>query len=343
MAPLKKSYEKVFNTINLNEGRAGTAGRLRAEDFPSLFFSLEKFGVGNSPDYQPKPWPPVIAVKPDRLQLLMRGERDPQARQQDLFEMADQAFMFWKVGSGKGDTGVAQGLDNKEVRKLVVRFWKLEKAREGMEAQLRKLIATSLVPAAKKQNGAALRAEFRKQALARDQTPEVLPDVAPLRERTVKNESLGHEITYYQPYEVPHGKFLYPQEDTTKQILALREPQGPLTSGDGKIDALNKELFEETSATGRPLQVLTNSPKTVFYVVALVAPPQDRDFRFFDAYRKAVGMGQGQGAIPRDFLIEQAYQEMARDFHRALIGQLRELVHLRPASDEAKKQFPENK
>jgi hypothetical protein len=340
LAPLRKSFEKTYHQINLKEGRAGTSLQLQAGDFHKLFFYLEKFGVGNSQEYQPRPWPPVLTTKPDRLQVLVQGEEATRPRPLDLFEIADRAFMFWKVGIGKG--GEAQGLANKKIRESVERAWKIEKARDKIEPELRKRILTTLVPAARK-SGAALRAEFYALAAAmgKDRAPTILTGVAPLTEKTLPRESLGQPITFYQPYEVPYGTFQYPRPDMTKDILALRDLANPLASGDDKINALNKDLFKETQKTGRVVQVLANNPKTTFYVVAMVAPPQPRDFRFFDAYKKAVGM-QGLRA-PEDLLIEQAYQDIARGYHNALRQQLQRLVRLGNVTQEAKKQFPDAK
>jgi hypothetical protein len=344
MVPLRKSYEKWYDRINLAEGRGGTPGALKADDFPRLFFSLEKFGVGNAQDYQAKPWPPVIQTKPHRLDIFLKGEEAAQSRTIDFFEQADRAFMFWKHGSrGKrADANEPQGLANPEIRRVVDHAWKVEKAREGMEGRLRELITRDLLPAAKK-SGGELRAAFRKltQASDKDKAPVILRGVAPWTEKTVRNEVQGYDITFYEPYEVPHGTFLYPREDTTKQILALRDMAKPLESGDPKIDHLNQELFKQTQETGRVVQVLTNSPKTVFYVVALVLPPQENPYRFFDAYRKAVGPTAGR--LPPDFLIEQAYQEFAGDYRQALMVQLRALTKLGQPTKEASTQFPDAK
>jgi hypothetical protein len=360
LAPLKKSFERVYEQINLVEGRGGTPSMLKKSDFDKLFFGLEKFGVGSAADYEPRPWPPVLKEKLTRAQILAEGEEAAQPKTVNLFETADRAFMFWKTDSKKAEGNAPQGLANPVIRAMVERALKIEKARELLFAraagakkqrsefdQILKLLIAAANEKAKGHGRLQVAFENAAHLLGKDRRPIILDDVAPLSEKVVQLVTYGGQFTtFYVPYEVPDGTFLYPREDTpkemgsTKQILALLDLKAPLTIGDTQLDKLNQELFDNTHKTGRVVQVLTNSPKTVYYVVAVVVPPYEDPSlaynHFFTAYRGAAGLP------PRDFLVTLAYQEISRSYHQALLAQMRTQARVRE-TDDAKKQFPDSK
>ena len=125
------------------------------------------------------------------------------------------------------------------------------------------------------------------------------------------------------------------------------ELKEPLKAGDKadelnrSLDALNKALFESTKATGKFIQVLTNQPRTVFYVAVLVRPPaavdpSGMDSRFVYALQHGLGF---QGQPPGNLFTQQCQNFFAREYRRELMAQLRQQAGMTPPNAEARKRF----
>jgi hypothetical protein len=325
MAPLKKSYERYYEDINLREGRGGTAGMLRPDDFYRLFFDAEPFGVGGEQLFDPKPWPPAVTIKPNPFDLLVKGRNlRPEVRQ--MFDEADQPFLFWRteVKPSQPPESLA------EVRAAVEHAWRLEKARALMGPKVQAV--TDELLKAEKAPEPDLWLAVRDAAKRQGEKLIILQHVAPLVERKHEREILDPTVEY-EDYQLPRGKILYPRDDTAKQILALRDLKEPLKVGIAELDKLNRSLFEATKGGGKFIQVLANKPQTVFYVAALVRPAQASPYGFLDAYRMA-------GGIPaHNQFVERTQSEFARQFRQELMRQLRAAANMTEVSAEARKEF----
>jgi hypothetical protein len=334
LAPLKKSYEKYYKEVNDKAGLIGSEGMLGPDDFAQLFFGTQPFAVGNTLPYNPRPWPPTVTRRPTDLDRLLRG-KDAAEQTIHLWSLPEvQAFLFWRTASQPSQPPT----DLDAVRAEVEHAWKVRKARAGMAARLKKL-TEPLVAAGKKPNPdlmAAIREEAKK--LDKDQGPILVPDVAPLVEiPTPRGDLSGQKITAYGPFTLPRGKILHPRPDAAKDLLALRDLKAPLKTGLADIDTLNAELFKATKDSGRPIQVLTNQPQTVFYVAALVQPPKASNYEFFVAYRGA--SGSRFSPFPSDLFVQQCQNAHARQYREDLTLELRRLANVQPISDQVRRSF----
>jgi hypothetical protein len=325
MAPLKNSYERYFQIINSSEGRGGTAGMLRPDDFDKLFFGAEPFGVGNILPFDPKPWPPTVTIKPNQIDALIKG-RNLRLETRNLFDEAEQPFLFWR--EQKEESHIPANLD--EVRAKVEHAWRLEKSRELMGPKV-KAVADRLVKAGKAPDYDPWLA-VRDTAKAENEPLTVLRNVAPLVETRQAGQRFG-TVVFYEDYQLPRGKILYPRDDMAKQILALRDLKEPIKLGIAEMDKLNKSLFEATKDGGKVIQVLTNKPQTVFYVAVLANPPQARPVGFLDAYRMV-------GGLPAlNLFVDRCQGEFAREYRQELMRQLRAAANMGEISAEARKEF----
>jgi hypothetical protein len=338
MAPLKESYENSYDDVNIKGGRGGTAGMLKPDDFPQLFFGAETFAVGNTARFTPKPWPPTVKHEPTQIELLLRGK---EARAEDIHLWEDpeaQPFLFWLTAKRPSDPPDRLA----DVREEVERAWRVIKSRDAILPHV-KQVADALVKAEKDVHPdlwGALRKQAQEQG---EERALLLQNVAPLVERQVPAGDVFTKqmVTVYVPYELPRGKILYPREDTAKTVLALRELKEPLKSGEKGLDELNKSLFEQTKATGQFIQVFTNQPRTVFYVAVLVRPPPAADLfgldsRFITALQQGYGGFQG---VPRNLFVQQCQNALAREYRRGLMAQLRQQAGMTQPSAEARKRF----
>jgi hypothetical protein len=334
MAPFKKAYERYYQKVNDLAGLVGNEGMLGPDDFGQLFFGSQSFEVGNSQPFDPRPWPPTVTRRPTPLDVLLKG-KDATEQTIKLWALPNvQAFLFWKTSSHPSQPPA----DLDAVRDEVEHAWKLRKARAGMAARLKKI--TEPLVAANKKSGpdllTAVRAEAKK--LDKDKTLIFVRDVAPLVEvPTPRGDLSGQKITAYGPYTLPHGKILYPRPDAAKELLALRNLKDPIKTGLADIDALNAELLKATKDSGRPIQVLTNQPQTVFYVAALVRPPTPSNYDFFRVYRDATG--SRFSPFPSDLFVQQCQNAYAEEYLRNLTDELRRLANLTPISDQVRRQF----
>src|SRR5262249_4791853 len=120
-----------------------------------------------------------------------------------------------------------------------------------------------------------------------------LPKVAMLVEDPNK---APNEPTQYVPYHLPRGRIPFPRDDTVKQLLALRGLQAPLKieSRDPaktekeveELNQLNKSLFWQELAsnpkakTGQ-LQVLTNKPRSVYYIATITSAVEPTSYSYY--------------------------------------------------------------
>ncbi len=323
LEPLRAAYDSTFHLVNQTEGRGGTPNMLKPEDFHRLFFGAETFSVGNVDTYRPKPWPPTVTVKPKDIHPLMQLQRRQQPSH--LFDSASQPFLFWKTAHQPARTAK----ELKEVRKEVEHAWKVKQARAALMPDITR-VATELEKALKDPKidlwTVASDAARRHGAQAMK-----LQNVAPLVPRRADDKG----PLQFVPFEVDRDKFLYPTADLAKQLLSLRDLQKPLTTGHGELDKLNQTLFDRLGKGSRVVQVLTNQPRTEFYVVVQLGEPRATTEAFFAAYMGA----QGQEA-QRNLFLDTCQADYAREFHRQLMDQLYSRLRVE-VDEQARKQFDE--
>jgi hypothetical protein len=349
----KESFERYRTQINTIEGLAGTDRFLKEDDFYRLFFGSEPFSVGNTSTYDPHIWPPVATVNP-KQRLGADGKLPDEDRPKtiDLWATAESPVLFWKTDSHpERIPEPAELAKNEEIRKEVDRAWRIARAREDLALPKARAVAEELKKLQTKEGDylptLAKEAENLKTQVV------TLSGVTPLIPVVAGKEAARE----WKPYELPKGRIPYPLTDMTKDILALRDLKAPIKiaeqKGEGskkrdveevvrRLNKLNEELFNKAlnkEEAGQKLdfgrrklfqvQVLTNRPRTIFYVAAVVKEYEPDLFDFLMAWKAAPG-----SQIPtRDFfgnishgdtLVDMTQEQAAQEFEARFLRQLRD-------------------
>jgi hypothetical protein len=332
LEPLQASFKKYRFFVNSVEGRAGKPDMLREYEFAKLFFGAEPLGVGNQDTFVPKVWPPYVSVPKQRL------ESNPfltdTTREQRPFDTDEKPFIFWKMLKLPQ---AAQPWDPNNIR--LVDFTEMQyrmfQARGKLLDEVKQI--AEVVRTAHRAENQDVEAVMREQALKHGTQLVVLSDVAQL----VENKNRGpYDAVAYVDYTLPAGKVPFPREDMVKDLLKLYNLTVPLKFDDMKeISELNDKIFDKNlkpSLKYGQVQVLTNKPRTVYYLamVAAVKPAEKFDY-FADALPQAVATGRSQNQF-----VDQVQLEYGKELLKLVIDQLR-LQGDVTISDQARKQFAE--
>lgn len=359
LQPLKEAFDFYVNGINFAEGRSLTPERrLTPDDFRKLFFDKsESFSVAGS-RYQPQAWPPDLRVKKsaDRKkqaeailmvgglpgvpqeQLAMMEAPEPGAPESviSIFDRADNPILFWLA-----DHQPNAGLDDLEKhRERVVTTWKRDKARSDLALPKAREIGMTLAGTGGEYD-ALVDAEAAKVPADRI----VLKNVAPLYADDDPRDVLAGKPREYGEFKLAKGLIPFPRDDMSKQILALPKLDKALTiDNGGPIDRLNKELFETAKnaakAKGNPnvraIQVLTNQPKTNFYVAVITQDPSADRLDFDRAYRRAPQMRFLPSTDP---LLDQAQERSGQVYREDLLLQFRKQYGVKIENEKEAQSF----
>jgi hypothetical protein len=338
LKPLRDSFEEYRGKINTIEGRAGKAEMLREDDFWRLFFdSSIGFSVANAGSYVARPWPPDVKVKKSDYGPVSATVTDAQTVY--LFKDANRPFLFWQTAYEPARA--PKSLE--EVKDRVVKAWKELQARDQFVLPRAQAIAEAV-----QQAGADARPKLTEEAAKLGHEVITLRGVAPLVAQPPAGE--GKPRTY-GPYELPKDTFVYPREDMVKELLKLRELNKDskdaikIGSKEGvdqnarKLDELNERLLKRAAESKvsdtHEVQVLTNQPRSYYYVAAVVNAPEPSRQQFV----MSVYAGASRnfwGASPDGF-VDYSQTEAGKTYQQALLNQFRE-KYLVPNS-EARSMF----
>ncbi len=316
----KESYNEFRDRLNYFEGRKGKESELKKEDFWKLFFdTTEAFSVAQLPNYTMQQWPPVAQI-PEQNFLLNLPEIKKKRKNKQEFNLwsalADRRILFWKTQS-KLPTRYKSW---KEIKDRVVFEWKKKKARN---------IAFD--------KAAEIAQKIRKAQITAVEISPVMDQIAAelgIDLMVLKNVSQWQPYpdqagVFYIPYKLEPGIIPYPREDTTKQIIALNDLQEPLKTKDAKkkknpgadprLDNLNAKLFRKdlVGKDKKQIQVLTNLPRSVYYVATVTRSNPPPFFAFLQSYKQAAAAGE-----KADLFMVMARQEAAKKFVEDLTNQL---------------------
>lgn len=319
LEPLRKSFEKYWSNINKFEGRdLAPETKLKEGDFWKLFFSEggEAFSVAGA-RYTAKPWPPTITPRNPGMIIRWSAEkgadevvstvasslrgRDPTAPPPTihLFDKAERPFLIWKTDDEQAKTPETLA----SIRPDVERAWKTRKARETA-LERAKQIAELFQKAA---DFDVLKTEAQKL----NAEPIKLDGLAPL----VMKQSSPTAVQVYTPYTLPKDQaFVLPRDDFASSLVKLGDLKEPIETGNKEIDDVNKNLFRVSEENKKVVQILTNKPRTMFYVAAPL-PRNTSTFDFFMAFERAPSGDNN--------LLQKAQEEFAVRLRRELITQLR--------------------
>jgi hypothetical protein len=165
-------------------------------------------------------------------------------------------------------------------------------------------------------------------------------------------ELSGQNVFDYSQYRLPKDpqSLPYPRDDMAQQVVNLYELKKPIAINDPDLDKINRELFDNVKTkeqaqlenaktdedkksirrewASKYVQVLTNKPRTVFYIAALPEPPLNP-------------FGVSNAFEPRDFFLMRAQQEAGQRWRAGIVDNLKKVLGYTPPSDEMRKQFDE--
>lgn len=323
VALLRKSWVDDYHRINNAEGRGGTPSALKEDHFYKLFFENESFSVGGADPFVPRFWPPALQPRPKAnlppavQKALEEAERQSQ-RPVDRFEKADRPFVFWKREFSSARVPKTYN-ETDDVRRAVERAYRIAEARKTVVPKITKAAESLLAQQKKGENLFNIVRDLSREQGA-DQM--ILNQVAPL----VPLEPRGALL--YGPYELPRGKIPYPREDTANHLLSLNDLKEPIKLGIEELDKLNKKLFDERGEN-RAVQVLTNRPRTEYYLAVVVTPPTAQETAFQEALKHARGFWDGG-----DMLFDQFQRQAGEEYRRGLLEQMRQNVKIEEAGNQ---------
>ncbi|MBI3411136.1 MAG: hypothetical protein HY040_22605 [Planctomycetes bacterium] len=319
LEPLRKAYEKTYDQINLFEGRKLTPEQILKEDeFAKLFFDAsEAFSAAGAP-YKARTWPPTVTPKNPTLIANQKGLDDNKMfaamldhiqRPHDptkplpsiqLFDKAERPFLFWKTAEQPAK--IPDTLD--QVRDNVEKAWRVDKARDsGLKR------AKEIAEAFQKDATSFL---LTDEARKLGKEPIRLEGIAPMVPEKVASIL---EPRKYAPYVAPKGTFDFPRDDMATELTKLTNLKKPIETGKKDVDDINITLFKVGDANKHVVQILTNKPRNVFYVVAVTKVRDDSPFIFDLAFSKA--------AFGQDNLFERAQENFGVELRRAILDQMR--------------------
>jgi hypothetical protein len=337
---LRDAFDKQRYFINLTEGRSGKPDMLKEGDFPKLFFGSDPTGVAPLELFEPNVWPPNVTPK-KTVETMVTGAKPSALR---LFDTAPEPIIYWK--SDKKGSEVLRWQDkNPEFLKLVEKQYRMSEARNLMLNEVKRL--TGELKKVQKIEGKDLLTEMRVLAKESGLQVMTLNNVAKLVENPYRT-SAQEEVSTYEPYTLPRGRIPFPREDMVKDLLAMYQQTAPIKLGglggeDTKgLDDLNELLFlpklsDKEKQVVKQIQVLTNKPRSVYYIVALAQVKEPPPFYFWDEIlAKSSSMGKAQNRF-----IDQAQEDFGKEFVVELIRQLRSEANVE-ISDNAKKQMDQD-
>jgi hypothetical protein len=338
LKPLREAFEKYRMHVNMIEGRQGKADFLRESDFYKLFFVNDPVGANQFEAYTPRPWPPYVNVPKDRVDPLLPEK----SREQRLYDDAQRPYLFWITANKaakqlKFERGFQPTVD------FIEKQYRYFKARAQVMDEVKKIARA--VADKHKVEGDVL-------SFMRDKAREHGTEVISLEHVSVlvpNKKILPNDNAAYVEYTLTRDKFLYPRGDMVKQLLALNHLKAPLvvepTAKEKdknisyqELNELNTSLFQKNYKQGKlgQLQVLTNKPRTVYYI-ALVADVQEPPpLGFFGDSMPSLG-----GDPHRNEFAERVQHEMGEELLKLTVEAMKSADDKFFISDDARKQFDE--
>jgi hypothetical protein len=334
LQPFQAAFEKYATQVNLIEGRAGKPEMLRKGDFAKLFFGSDYLGVGNTDAWVPKVWPPYANTPKQQLEDPFLAEK---SREQRLFDKDEKPIIFWKsakVGA------MVQPWDetNERMVEFAEKQYRMFTARPKLMDEVKRLAKAVADAQLSPPEGKDSPTLMRELAAKHGTKVIVLKDVAQLVEN--QNRSALESINYVE-YALPRNEIPFPRSDMVKDLLALHNLPAPLKIEDYKdLNDLNSSLFVQPKPGARPklgqVQVLTNKPRTVYYVAMVTKVSEPEMFHYFETVLPQAVPGKSQ-----NMFIDQVQIDYGKNLLKTSMEQLRLQAEVF-ISDEARKAFADS-
>ena len=204
--------------------------------------------------------------------------------------------------------------DLREVQRLVVEGWKFERARSNEALPAARKVADDLIKVGN-QPGPGFPSQYLDARITVPRLCRMYPEV-------MHDQS----IDYGKP-PLPKDKIPFAREDMIDELISLYELSEPIKIKNSELDDINKELFDrvrkEENPRDRFVQILTNRPRSVFYVAYVSKVPEARKEDFVRSLRGAPYPFDDFAMNPfrhRDHFVERVQQRFGNDFRRGIVG-----------------------
>ncbi len=219
--------------------------------------------------------------------------------------------------------------DLEEVKRLVVEGWRFDRARTEKALPKAEEIAREFLTNLQKTKLQIVAAESAK--LKRDDIE--LSRLAPMYPEMLPDKT----VDYFKP-PLPKDKIPHARDDMMDQAVRLFNLKEPIKIGNTALDDINKALFDLTrtkkkNPEGEYVQILTNKPRSVFYVAVVTLPaeadkvrfglkfgfPEDRNVVMRGIYNAMEDPGPQGRLFVRDHFAERIQQQDAKVFRANVI------------------------
>jgi hypothetical protein len=254
--------------------------------------------------------------------------------------------------SKKGELEQAEA-DLRTIQSRIVEGWKAEQARKLALPEAKKAAEKVLDHPKDLRVGLEKAAEHLKTELNQKNVALIsLPKLSQLHP-----EKFAGRGTDYGPPQFKDDRIKYPRGDMMKQLLNLYDlsseiktvnPDDPTTKVNAELDAINKEFYDRVAkagaARGAYVQILTNKPRTVYYVAAVTQLPKAEDKLFAKAMMGAPFTLDADPRLveERDHFADRAQEDHARIYRREVIDALKILHKVEIINADARKKFDEH-
>jgi hypothetical protein len=227
--------------------------------------------------------------------------------------------------------------DLKEVQRLVVEGWKFEQARSKDALPAANTAADALL------KGSTMIAQGQKYS-AKLITINHLSPMHP--------ENMGEVRDYGKP-PLPKEQLLYPRDDMGEQAMSLLDLKEPIKVGNKELDDINQKLFDRVrklpNARGNFVQILTNKPRSTFYVAQVELAPKANREDFIRAMKVAslVQEQRERDARLKDFpyvmdrFVERIQQQDAKVYRASVITSLKTSMNYSLENEKFRSEFDE--
>ncbi len=254
--------------------------------------------------------------------LLSPGEDPNKPTPLELFDRAEKPILFWKVEDRPGKMPE----DITQVHDRVEKAWKFLKARETLALPRAKEIADSLQKSEEGFGPVLQIYELKSgkpiinlKGLAKMYTNMPPQPALPNLPRAFQAGERD-----YSTYQVPKDVFTYPRDDMATELLSLHDLKKPIEVGAPKLDEFNRALFDAGAKSRRFVQILTNKPRSAFYVACVTFNPGPSMAEFRSVLKYAFPSEAFQGGRYMDYFFDRAFNEAGTTYQQTLMEQLRE-------------------
>lgn len=279
--------------------------------------------------------------------LIKKGKADPQASEAAKKKFTPLNDKLKRLENESGGTIAYLKLkqedlkedeaDLKRVQEDVVKGWKFEQARTKDALPAAENVASALV------DGKGELINYVEKLNTKLFSIGHLSRMYP--------ETIGANRDYGKP-PLPKDKVTFPRDDMIEQALNLYDLKEPVKVGNKELDEINVKLFERVKKQQNPrgnyVQILTNKPRSTFYVAKVGLAPQANQEDFFKAMKfGSLPPNENEAqfrarlfGFEMDQFIERVQQQDAKTYRASVIDSLQRTMGL-VLEEKARKDFDE--